>query len=507
MSGKVFLVGAGPGDAGLLTVKAARLLASAEVVVLDALVSPDIIQQIPSGCRIIDAGKRAGQHTLSQDQINGLLIEEARAGRRVIRLKGGDPFVFGRGGEEAEELQKAGIPFEVVPGISSGLAGPAYAGIPVTHRTLATSITLVTGHESDESAGIDWEVLGRIEGTVVFLMGLSRLNSIASKLIEHGRRPDTPVAVISHATTMSQRTVSGTLSNIVEEVAKTALAAPALIVVGDVVRMRQRIDWFESKPLFGRRVVVTRAREQSSDLKSALEEAGANVIEFPTIEIAAPASFESLDRVIEAMETYAWLIFTSQNGVRSFFKRLREKGQDSRALSRARIAAVGDSTAEELGRHGIVADLVPEKFQSDALLPLLPSDMNGIRVALIRAESGRSELIKGIQARGGIVDLAIAYRSVPRYDFVPELRELIQGKLIDIVTFTSSSTVENFFSALSSDERASLLSRAAVASIGPVTSKTLRDLGVEIRIEARSASVSSLVEAIFESMLTSRIGV
>lgn len=507
MSGKVFLVGAGPGDAGLLTVKAARLLASAEVVVLDALVSPEIVQQIPSGCRIIEAGKRAHIHTLSQDEINQVLIEEARAGRRVVRLKGGDPFVFGRGGEEAEALQKAGIPYEVVPGVSSAVAGPAYAGIPVTHRTLATSVTLVTGHESDESSGVRWEALARLDGTIVFLMGLARLSSIASKLIEHQRHPDTPVAVISHATTLSQRTVSGTLSTIVDEVAKVALPAPALVIVGDVVRMRQRIDWFESKPLFGRRIVVTRAREQSSDLKAALEEAGAVVLQFPTIEIVPPSSLASLDRVIEETGLYQWLIFTSQNGVRSFFDRLREKRLDSRALSEARIAAVGDSTASELGKYGILADLIPDKFQSEALLPLLPGDMNGIRVALIRAESGREDLIEGIQARGGRVDLAVAYRSVPRYDFAEELRELIREKLIDVVTFTSSSTVENFFSALSADERTALLSRAIVASIGPVTSRTLRELGVEVGVEASAASVASLSEAILESLSTPGIGV
>jgi len=507
MNGKVFLVGAGPGDPGLLTVKAARLLATAEVVVLDALVSPEIVHQIPSGCRIIDAGKRAGKHTLSQDEINQVLVDEARAGLRVVRLKGGDPFVFGRGGEEAEALQKAGIFFEVVPGVSSAMAGPAYAGIPVTHRTLAASVTLITGHESDESTGINWDALAKLDGTIVFLMGLARLSSIASKLIEHGRRPETPVAVISQATTMSQRTVSGTLSSIVEVVAKAVLPAPALVVVGEVVGMRDRIGWFESKPLFGRRIVVTRAREQSSDLKAALEEAGADVIQFPTIEIVPPSSFTSLDRVIEETGLYQWLIFTSQNGVRSFFDRLKEKRRDSRTLSEAQIAVVGDSTAAELEKHGISADLIPDKFQSDALLPLLPRDMRGVRVALIRAESGRDTLIEGIESRGGSVDLAVAYRSVPRYDFAEELRELIREKLIDVVTFTSSSTVENFFSALSAAERTALLSRATIASIGPVTSRTLRDLGVEVGVEARSASVSALSDAILESLSTPGIGV
>jgi len=507
MSGKVFLVGAGPGDPGLLTVKAARVLASAEVVVLDALVSAEITRHIPADCRIVDAGKRAGNHTLSQDEINQLLIDEARAGHRVIRLKGGDPFVFGRGGEEAEALQRADIAFEIVPGISSAIAGPAYAGIPVTHRTLASSVTLVTGHESDESSGINWEALARLDGTIVFLMGLSRLGSIVSKLIEHGRRPDTPIAVISQATTPSQKTVSGTLSSIVREVEKAAIPAPALVVVGEAVRMRQNVDWFESRPLFGKRIVVTRAREQSSELTAALEEAGANVIQFPTIEIAPPSSFGPLDRTIEAVGSYQWLMFTSQNGVRSFFDRLHHHRKDVRVLGNAKIAAVGESTADELRKHGIVADLVPEKFQSDALLPLLPRDMQGIRVALVRAESGRNDLIDGIQSRGGKVDLAVAYRSVPRYDFVEKLRELIRERLIDVVTFTSSSTVENFFTALTAEERSSLLSRAVVASIGPVTSRTLHERGVDVQIEAATASVTALTQAILESLSAPRIGV
>src|SRR3954447_17510078 len=299
MNGKVFLVGAGPGDPGLLTQRAAELLATADVVALDALVSKEIAAKIPPSTRVVYVGKRASAHALPQDQINQLLVDEAKKGHRVVRLKGGDPFVFGRGGEEAEELVAAGVPGEIVPGISSAIAGPAYAGIPVTHRSYATSLTLVTGHEADASTGIKWDALAQLDGTIVFLMGFGNLPTIAEKLIANGVSPDRPVAVISKATTPEQRTVTGTLANIESRVAAANLPTPALIVVGEVVKLHDVINWFESKPLFGKRIVVTRAREQASELKRLFEESGATVIQFPTIEIALPESFDSLDRAVD----------------------------------------------------------------------------------------------------------------------------------------------------------------------------------------------------------------
>ena len=408
MTGIVYLAGAGPGDPGLLTVKTASLLARADVVAVDALVSSAIRRLINPSARVINVGKRASLHTMPQDQINQLLVDEARKGNVVVRLKGGDPFVFGRGGEEAEELSQAGIRFEIVPGISSSVAGPAYAGIPVTHRDFATSVTLITGHESDGSRGIPWTELAAMNGTVVFMMGLGNLPDIAEKLMAAGRRGDTPVAIISKATTPEQKTLITTLENAASDLAASPLPTPALIVVGEVVSLRGKIEWFESRTLFGRTIAVTRARAQASDLVSMLEKEGARVIEFPTIAIEEPEDFSSIDAVVSAPETFHWLIFTSVNGVDSFMERLMAAGGDARALSSCRIAAVGKPTAELLRRWGLVADLVPEKFLSIALLPHFPERLDGIRIAIVRAEQGRDELREALQARGATVELAIA---------------------------------------------------------------------------------------------------
>jgi uroporphyrinogen III methyltransferase/synthase len=488
--GKVFLVGAGPGDPRLLTLRAAELLESADVVATDALVSADVLVRVPKEAEVIFVGKRAGAHAVPQADINRLLIEKARAGKRVVRLKGGDPFVFGRGGEEAEELAAAGIPFEVVPGISSAIAGPAYAGIPVTHRTYAAAVTFVTGHESDDSAGIDWSTLAALKGTIVFMMGAANLVLITKNLREHGMRAAQPVAVISKATTAEQSVITGTLADISERVVD--IATPAIIVVGDVVQLRETINWFESKPLFGKRVVVTRARDQASELGRLLEEAGAQVVEFPLIEIAPPESYDSLDDIIDDLADYQWVVFTSTNGVCSFFDRLRLHGGDARALHDVMIAAVGESTADELRARGLEPDLVPAKFQLSALLPLLEPDQRGIRTAIVRAAEGRDELIEELRRRGGEVDLAVAYRTRPVAADVGRLDKT------DIITFTSASTVENFFAA-AGPRGAEILKKARVASIGPVTSDALRKHGREPDVEASSASIEFLFDAIVEA--------
>ncbi len=494
-AGKVYLVGAGPGDARLLTLRAAELLESADLVALDALVSKEIAARIPKTTRVVYVGKRASAHTLPQDKINQLLIDEAKKGRKVVRLKGGDPFVFGRGGEEAEELIAAGVSVEIVPGISSSVAGPAYAGIPVTHRTYATSVTLVTGHEADEgSTGIKWHALAQLDGTIVFMMGFANLPVISQKLIENGMSPERPVAVISHGTRPEQRTVTGTLRDIEERVNAAKLATPALIVVGEVVKLHNVINWFESKSLFGRRVVVTRARDQASQLVQLLSESGANVLQFPTIKTVPPESFESLDRVIDGK--YNVIVFTSVNGVRAYFDRLLEKNKDARALAGARVAAVGDTTAADLRARGIAPDIVPEKFQSTALLPLLEANQKGIRTAVIRAAEGSDELIDELRKRGGHVDLGVAYRTVAEDEDLGELRELIASDSIDVVTFTSGSTVSNFFDMLDARERKRLLDRALIASIGPVTSDAIRAYGRGPDVEAKSASIQALHDAV-----------
>ena len=482
MSGKVYLVGAGPGDAGLLTLRAAELLNRADLVALDALVSQDIAARIPKTTQVVYVGKRASAHALPQEQITQLLIDEAKKGKLVVRLKGGDPFVFGRGGEEAEELLAAGVPVEIVPGISSAIAGPAYAGIPVTHRAHATSVTLVTGHEADSgSTGIQWPALAQLDGTIVFMMGFANLPSICQKLMEHGMSGDRGCAVISKATRLDQRTVTGTLGNIEALVAEAKLETPALIVVGDVVRLHETLNWFETKPLFGKRVVVTRAREQASELKRMLEESGAQVVQFPTIEIAPPASWDSLDRAITSK--HDWLVFTSTNGVASFFQRLFALGKDVRALAGTKIAAVGQSTAEDLRARGLSPDVVPERFISTELLPLLAADQSGICTAVIRAEEGRDELIAELRKRGGEVDLAVAYRTIAVDRDLDELHD------IDIVTFTSASTVDNFFAKASAG-------RALLASIGPTTSEAIRRHGHEPQIEAKNATIQALHDAI-----------
>jgi uroporphyrinogen III methyltransferase/synthase len=495
MSGKVYLVGAGPGDARLLTLRAAELLERADLVALDALVSKDIAARIPKTTQVVYVGKRASAHALPQDQINQLLVDEAKKGKMVVRLKGGDPFVFGRGGEEAEELIAAGVPVEIVPGISSSIAGPAYAGIPVTHRAYATSVTLVTAHEADSgSTGIKWDPLAQLDGTIVFMMGFANLPVIVHKLMTHGMSGERGVAVVSKATTFEQRTVTGTLRNIEARVAQAKLETPALIVVGDVVKLHDVIDWFESKPLFGKRVVVTRAREQASELKRLLEESGAQVLQFPTIEIAPPESWESLDRVINSR--YDWLVFTSINGVNAYFERL----PDVRALAGTKIAAVGQTTADALRARGIRPDLVPERFISTELLPLLAEDQRGIRTAVIRAAEGREELIDELRRRGGEVDLGIAYRTIAADYDLDELRALIAIDAIDVVTFTSASTVDRFFEKLTADERARVLRRVLIASIGAATSEAVRRYGKSPDVEAPQATIRALHDAVVSAL-------
>ena len=486
MNGKVFLVGAGPGDAGLLTVRAAELIASADLIAVDALVSADIVESFPKSAEVVYVGKRSSAHTLPQDEINQLLVDEAKKGKRVVRLKGGDPFVFGRGGEEAEELVAAGVPVEIVPGISSSIAGPAYAGIPVTHRDYATSLTLVTGHEADESTGIKWEALAQLDGTIVFLMGFANLPVIVQKLTENGMPRQRAAAVISNATRRDQRTVAGTLADIEAKVAAADLPTPALIIVGDVVKMHDVINWFETKPLFGKRIVVTRAREQASDLRRLFEESGANVVQFPTIEITGPESFDSLDRAVN--EKWDWLIFTSVNGVEAFFSRMTN---DARSLAGTKIAAVGEPTSAALRRHGVHPDLVPDKFQSISLLPHFPDDMRGARVALVRAQEGRDEVLNELRKRGAEVLLAVAYRTVPVTLNADDLHD------IDAVTFTSASTVDNFFAAIPD---AAKLNGALLASIGPTTTEAIRKHGRHADVEASNASVQALHDAVVAAL-------
>ncbi|HZR14079.1 MAG TPA: uroporphyrinogen-III C-methyltransferase [Acidimicrobiia bacterium] len=490
----VYLVGAGPGDPGLLTVRGAEVLARADVVVHDRLASAALLELAPREAERIDVGKAPGRVEMEQHDIDALLVERGRAGQTVVRLKGGDPFVFGRGGEEAEALAAAGVPFEVVPGITSAIAAPAYAGIPVTHRGLSTHFTVVTGHE-DPAKGrtdVDWEALARAGGTLVVLMGVGRLPAIVDRLLAGGLPPDTPVAAVRNGTRLDQASVRGTLATI----ASLDVRAPSAIVVGPVAALD--LAWFESRPLFGRTVVVTRAREQASGLRARLEDLGAQVVELPAIAI------EPVDVVLPDLGAYEWLVLTSANGVDALFDRgLRPAGLDARALAGLRIAAIGPGTASALATRGITADLVPERFVAESLLDAFPAPGGArgraARVLLARAEQARDVLPDGLRARGYDVDVLVLYRTTTSRPDDAALAAVRDGR-VDAVTFTSSSTVRNLCEVLGGPLADRPSGGPLVVSIGPVTSATARDLGVRVDAEATEHTIDGLVAALVDGL-------
>jgi len=496
-NGKVWLVGAGPGDPGLITAKGLKLISAADCIIYDYLVPEDLLRN-PGGAELIYVGKSGALHTMEQREINALLVSKAREGLKVVRLKGGDPFIFGRGGEEALELAEAGIEFEVVPGVSSASAVPAYAGIPVTHRGMASAVTFITGHEdpAKEGSDIDWESLAALPGTLVFLMGVKNLPSIVENLVRAGRSADEEIAVIRWGTTAGQMTVAGRLGDIVEKAEKADLKPPAVIVAGKVVSLRERLGWFERKPLFGRTIIVTRTREQAGALSERLIDAGAHVMEIPTIKTLAPESFDSLDRSMEKMgdSFYDWVVFTSRNGVQSFFSRAFELSRDARLFRDARIAAIGPSTAEALKERGLVADLVPAEYRAEGLAEEL-RDVRGKNILIARAAEARDTLPDSLRQGGNTVDIAEAYRTVHPPESREALKRALSEGVVDMVTFTSSSTVKNF--ALLLDDRA-MAENLRFASIGPVTSVTARELGFEMSIEAREYTIKALAEAIID---------
>ncbi|HEX5437671.1 MAG TPA: uroporphyrinogen-III C-methyltransferase [Gemmatimonadaceae bacterium] len=501
-AGIVYLVGAGPGDPGLQTVRARALLATSDALVYDALVHPDIIAMaardrvVPLDMHFV--GKRGGQASTPQEEINALLIRLAREGKRVVRLKGGDPFVFGRGSEEAQVLAGAGVAFEVVPGVTAGVAAPAYAGIPVTHRGVATSVTFVTGHEDParERSGTDWSALARAGGTIVLYMGVKRLSDIVTALVEQGgMTPETPVAVIEWGTCASQRTVTATLSTIVEQARAEGIGAPAITVIGDVVRFREQIAWFDRRPLHGRRIVVTRARAQASALSELLRARGAEVVEVPAIRIE-PVDGAALQAALDTVQSYDWLILTSRNAVTIMWEALRRRGLDARALAGVKLCAVGPGTAEALLEHGLAVDLVPERAVAEGVMEALAArpDVRGSRVFFPRAEGARDLIPTALGEMGATVDAVTIYRSVPDGAGAEPLRGAIDRGEVDCVTFTSSSTVRFFVDAVGA-ERARAL---RAASIGPVTSATARELGLTVAAEARTATIAGLVDAVTE---------
>lgn len=497
----VYLVGAGPGDPGLITAKGLAVLRRAQVVVYDQLASPELLKEAPADAEIIYVGKKAGAHAVPQEGINDLLVARAKAGLTVVRLKGGDPFVFGRGGEEAEELAQAGIAFEVVPGVTAAVAVPAYAGIPVTHRRYTTLVTFITGHEdpTKEASTIPWEALGKNPGTLVFLMGVKNLPEICRQLVEKGRGPQTPAAVIERGATLSQRTVTGTLTDIAQVARDAEIKPPAILVVGGVVELRQTLKWWESRPLWGKTVVVTRSRRQASKLVALLAAAGARCLEVPTLEIAPPDDFGPLDQALAHLSQYQWVIFTSANGVAAFMERLFGQGKDVRALGQAKIAAIGPATAESLQAYGLKADVVPHAFKAEVLLEALtPHFTPGSRMLLARAQIAREVLPEGLVRLGAKVDVAPVYKSRLPLEIPPEADAALQAGQVDILTFTSSATVHNFVKLLGKERVHALAANAVVASIGPITSATLKEYGLTPQIEPADFTIPALTAAIVD---------
>ncbi|HOO72780.1 MAG TPA: uroporphyrinogen-III C-methyltransferase [Spirochaetota bacterium] len=501
--GTVYLVGAGPGDYGLLTIRAKELIEQADVLVYDNLVNPRIVSLCAENCEKIYVGKSGAHHSMEQDDINRLLVVKAKEGGIIVRLKGGDPYIFGRGGEEALELADAGIRFELVNGISSAYAVPTFAGIPVTHRGIAASVAFITGHEdpTKEDSDLHWDRLATAVQTLVFLMGVKNIPLITSELIKNGRSPETPVAVIRRGTYPTQQTVTGTLENIEQKVREAGIKPPAIIVVGEVVSLREKISWFDTRPLFGKSIVVTRSREQSSDLVAGLLELGARVIEAPSIKIIPPEDRGPVTRALNNLGAYDWIVFTSANGVDYFFRYLGEAGLDSRALAGSRVCAIGPGTANRLLGRGITADLVPARFISSGIIEELAArdEIKGKKFLLPRADIAPGDLSRELAEKGAaLVDDITIYCTV-REDIPPdsETASLLQNRAVDCVTFTSSSTAKNFASILNG-LGVTDFSGFRCAAIGPITAETARGLGFSVDCASEEHSIPGLIRSLIQ---------
>jgi uroporphyrinogen III methyltransferase/synthase len=495
---KVYLVGAGPGDLGLITQKGLECLAKADVIVYDRLLDERLLDSAPPEAEKIYVGKASSGHTKEQPEINQLLIKKAKEGKTVVRLKGGDPFVLGRGGEEAEALAENHIPFEVVPGISSAIAVPAYAGIPVTHRGLASSFAVITGHEdpSKAASSIAWEKLASGVDTLVFLMGMQNLAEIVSELMKHGRLPDTPVAVIKDGTRPQQKTLVNSLKDVVAKVKEHRLGPPAVIVVGEVVRLREKLRWFDNRPLFGKRILVTRARQQASALSQLLSERGAQPVELPAIDIQRDTDTGELDRAVSNLVRYQWIIFTSVNGVEAFFERLHTLKLDTRALHGLKVGVIGPATAKSLEQKGITPDYSPTVYTTEGLIAGLRSlSIAGQCFLLPRADIADKQLAEAIAALGGEAHEITVYKTIPAAKAISDVKRLIVSGEIDVITFASSSTVSNLVAALG-DKVAT--NSAKVACIGPKTADAAARAGLKVDIVASEHTIPGLVTAIEE---------
>jgi len=499
--GHVYLVGAGPGDPGLINLKGKNCIEIADVLVYDYLASPALLAYAREDAELIYVGKKGGDHTLKQHEINQLLVGKAQSGQIITRLKGGDPFIFGRGGEELEVLVEAGISYEVVPGVTSAVAAPAYAGIPLTHRKFTSTLAFITGHEDPQksTSNIDWQALATGIGTLVFFMGVKNLPNIVAQLTQHGMSADTLVGLVRWGTTTRQRTVTGTLANIVQRAEAARLRAPAIIVVGDVVGLRDSMQWFENKPLMGKRIVVTRARQQASDLVNALQAAGADCLECPTIQIEPPTDWQPLDHAIDNLGTYDWLVFTSVNGVHFFFKRLFKRGKDVRALHHIRTACIGPVTAERLADFGLSCDILPETYRAESVAAAFQNqDVNAKKILLPRAQEARPVLPETLTALGAEVDEITVYRTQITQENVATLLDGLASQNVDCITFTSSSTVKNFKKLIPESDFPKLLENVKIACIGPITADTTKDLGFNVDVMAETYTIPGLVEALIE---------
>ena len=494
--GKVYIIGGGPGDPGLLTVKGKECLEKAEVVVYDYLIGSDILAYANPDARLVYVGKQGGAHTVTQDALNRILVEEAMRGRMVVRLKGGDPFIFGMGGEEAQVLAEAEIPFEIIPGISSAVAVPAYAGIPLTHRRHTSAVAFVTGHEdpTKEKSRLDWDCLAGIE-TLVFLMGVKNLSRIIEMLIEKGKDPRTPSALIRWGTTPGQETLTARLADIATIAEERNFSPPAIFVVGDVVRLREELAWFEKKPLFGKTVVVTRPETQAAAFATLLRDQGARVITFPVIRVVPSDNMGPLDKALSAISSYQWLIFTSANGVRFFFERLRRQGMDVRDLKGIRIATIGPATAEMVESMGIRVDLSPDEFISEGVVKAFERiDIRGKRILLPRAETARDVIPQGLGRQGALIDVIPIYKTVGSGKDGKELLEALTEGEVDVITFTSPSTVTNFIDIIGKE--AEIPPGVAIACIGPVTASAAQNAGLTVNIMQGPYEMKGFVEAI-----------
>ncbi len=501
--GFVYLIGAGPGDPGLFTLKGKKILEKSDVVVYDRLVSERILGLVRPEAEMIYVGKISGKHALSQDRINALLVEKAREGKIVARLKGGDPFLYGRGGEEAQYIRENGFDYEVIPGITSAIAVPAYAGIPVTHRDSTSSFAVITGHERPDKAesSIKWEEISKGIGTLVFLMGVENLLFISSQLIKYGRDPDTPVALVRWGTTPRQEVLVGTLQDIVDKVKASSFKPPAVIVVGEVVNLRNELKWLENKPLWGKRIVVTRSRAQASKLVEKIEDLGGTAIEFPTIEIKKEKDLGPLHKALLGIKHYNWIVFTSVNGVDIFFEELLSMGHDIRDLKDIELCAIGPATGKRLAEKGLRANLIPEEYRAEGILKELRNLVKpGEWILLPRARGARAVLPETLKQWGAHVNEVHLYEAVPVVKISQEtLNQILDGQ-VDYLTFTSSSTVQNFVMQIGKEQIEGLKNKVTVACIGPITADTARAAGFSVGVSARIYTIDGLLEVILEDI-------